>query len=360
MKKLRAAVVGATGIAGQQALVALADHPWFEVAVLAASSRSAGKPYGEAIRDKNGSRLWWCREEPSPKVLDLVVRDASTIDPTSVDLVFSLVESDAARDLEPRFAAHVPVLSSAAAYRYEADVPILVPGVNMVAHLPLIEHQRRQRGWKGYLLPQSNCTVVGIVVALKPLLDGFGICRVLTTTMQGISGAGRAGGVLALDMFDNLIPYIPKEEEKVAREAGKILGRLGEGGIEPHPAPVGATCTRAAVLDGHTAAITVETERPCSAADVIAAMRGFDGDYAGLGLPSAPEHPIVVHDDPFRPQPRLDRDAGDGMVVSVGRVRTEPALTNGVKFVSLSHNTRLGAARGLVLVAEYLRHAGML
>jgi aspartate-semialdehyde dehydrogenase len=237
-------------------------------------------------------------------------------------------------------------------------VPILVPGVNMVAHFPLIEHQRRQRGWKGYLLPQSNCTVVGIVVALTPLLDGFGIRRVLTTTMQGISGAGRAGGVLALDMFDNLIPYIPKEEEKVAREAGKILGRLGEGGSCPIP-PVGATCTRRRV-DGHTAAIAVETERPCAAEDVAAAMRAFEGDYAGMQLPSAPARPILVHDDPFRPQPRLDRDAGLGMITSVGRVRPEPALGQGVKYVSLSHNTRLGAARGLVLVAEYLRHSGAL
>ena len=360
MRKLRAAVVGATGIAGQQALVSLADHPWFEVSVLAASSRTAGKPYGEAIRDKNGARLWWCREEPAASVLDLVVQDAATLDATQVDVVFSLIESDAARDLEPRFARHVPVLSSASAYRYDEDVPILVPGVNMVAHLPLIEHQRRQRGWKGFVLPQSNCTVVGLVVPLQPILERFGMRRVLATTMQGISGAGRAGGVLALDMVDNLIPYVPKEEEKVAREAGKILGRLGEGAIEPHPAPVGATCTRAAVLDGHTAAITVETERPCDAAQVIAAMREFRGDYGGMNLPSAPERPIVVHDDPFRPQPRLDRDAGGGMIVSVGRVRPEPALANGIKFVSLSHNTRLGAARGLVLTAESLRHAGLL
>jgi aspartate-semialdehyde dehydrogenase len=360
MKKLRAAVVGATGIAGQQALVALDRHPWFEVTVLAASARTAGKPYRDAIRDKNGARLWWCREEPAADVLDLVVQDASALDASSVDVVFSLIEADAARELEPKFAKHVPVLSSASAYRYEEDVPVLVPGVNMVSHLPLIEHQRRQRGWKGYVLPQSNCTTVGIVVALKPIVDHFGIKRVIATTMQGISGAGRAGGVLGLDMIDNLIPYIPKEEEKVARETGKILGTLGEGGVVSHPAVVGATCTRAAVLDGHTAAITVETEKPCTPDDVIAAMREFGGDYAGMKLPTAPERPIFVHDDPFRPQPRLDRDLGNGMVCSVGRVRPEPALTNGIKFLSLSHNTRLGAAHGLVLVAEYLKQAGRL
>jgi aspartate-semialdehyde dehydrogenase len=360
MRKRRVAVVGATGIAGQEALVALADHPWFEVTTVAASARTAGRPYRDAIRDKSGARQWWCREEPSEAVLDLRVVDASTLDPGSVDLVFSLIESDAARELEPRFAIAVPTLSSASAYRYEADMPIIVPGVNMVSHLPLIEHQRRKRGWKGYLLPQSNCTVVGLVVSLKPLVDAFGVRRVLLTTMQGISGAGRAGGVLGLDMLDNLIPYIPKEEEKVAAEAGKILGRLVEGGIEPYPAPVGSTCTRAAVIDGHTAAVTIETERPCDPATAAEAMRAFRGDYGGLDLPSAPRRPIIVHDDPFRPQPRLDRDAEGGMATSVGRLRPEPALTNGLTYVALSHNAKLGAAKGLVLLAEYLAQTGQL
>ena len=360
MAKLRVAVVGATGIAGQEALVALAAHPWFEVTAVAASARTAGKPYRDAIRDQRGARLWWCREEPADAVLDLVVRDAATLDPGSVDLVFSLIEADAARELEPRFARAVPVLSSASAFRYEADVPILVPGVNMVAHLPLVERQRRERGWKGFVLPQSNCTVVGLVVSLKPLADAFGLRRVLLTTMQAVSGAGRAGGVLSLDMIDNLVPFIPKEEEKVASEAGKILGALTAGTIVPHPARVGATCTRAPIIDGHTAAVAIETELPCHPAAAVEAMRAFAGDYAGLGLPSAPRRPIVVHDDPFRPQPRLDRDADGGMAVSVGRVRPEPALEHGLKYVCLSHNTRIGAARGLVLVAEYLKHIGLL
>lgn len=358
MSKLRAAVVGATGIAGQQALVALDGHPWFEVTTVAASARTAGRPYGEAIRAENGARLWWCREEPPASMTDLVVEEAAKLDPGSVDVVFSLIEADAARELEPRFAAAVPVFSSASAFRYEEDVPILVPGVNMVAHFPLVERQRRNRGWKGFVLPQSNCTVVGISISLKPVADAFGLRRALCTTMQGASGAGRAGGVLALDLVDNLVPYIPKEEEKVAREAGKILGTLGEGGIVPHPAKVGATCTRAAVVDGHTAAVTVETERPASPADVAEVMRAWRADYAGMNLPSAPAHPIFVHDDPFRPQPRLDRDREGGMSTSVGRIRAEPALANGVKWVALSHNTQIGAAKGLVLVAEYLKTLG--
>jgi aspartate-semialdehyde dehydrogenase len=180
------------------------------------------------------------------------------------------------------------------------------------------------------------------------------------TSMQGLSGAGRSPGVLALDIVDNLVPYVPKEEEKVAAETGKILGRLGEGGIAPHPAPVGGTCTRVAVLDGHTLAVTVETERAAEPAAAIEAMRAFRGDYAGLDLPSAPAHPIIVHDDPFRPQPRLDRDAENGMATSVGRVRAEPALRHGLKYVALSHNTRMGAAQGAVLVAEYLKHSGVI
>jgi len=181
---------------------------------------------------------------------------------------------------------------------------------------------------------------------------------VLMTSMQGISGAGRSPGVGALDIVDNLIPYIPKEEEKVATETGKVLGRLGEGGISSHPARVGATCTRAAVLDGHTLAVTVETERSCEPAAAAAAMREFGGDYAGLDLPSAPPRPIIVHEDPFRPQPRLDRDTDRGMATHVGRLRPEPALGHALKYVALSHNTRMGAAHGAVLVAEYLCRTG--
>ena len=202
------------------------------------------------------------------------------------------------------------------------------------------------------------CTTVGLAISLKPLLDAFGLVRVLMTSMQGISGAGRSPGVGALDIVDNLIPYIPKEEEKVATETGKILGRLGEGGISSHLARVGATCTRTAVLDGHTLAVTVETERSCEPAAAAAAMREFEGDYAGLDPPSAPPRPIIVHEDPFRPQPRLDRDTDRGMATHVGRLRAEPALGHALKYVALSHNTRMGAAHGAVLVAEYLCRTG--
>ena len=360
MRKRRVAVVGATGITGQQFLASLAGHPWFEVAALAASARSAGRTYGDAIRDDSGARRWWVAgAEPAPEFLGLRVEDATRLDPGGLDLVFAAVETDAARELEPAYARAVPVVSTASAFRYEPDAPIALPGVNVAAHVPLVEEQRRRRGWKGFILPLPNCTTVALAVSLKPLLDRFGIARVVMTSLQSVSGAGRSPGVIALDIFDNVIPFIPKEEEKVARETGKILGRLGEGGIEPHPAPIGATCTRVGVLDGHTISVTVETERRCDPGAAAEAMRGFRGDYAGLGLPSAPAHPIVVHDDPFRPQPRLDRDAGGGMSTSVGRLRAEPALGNGLKYVALSHNTLMGAAKGGVLVAEHLCKLGL-
>ena len=353
--KKRVAVVGATGIAGQQFLPALSNHPWFEVTRLVASERSAGKRYAESLRDpKTGARRWWADAEPPAEMLELEVEDSARFDAADVDLVFSAVESDVAKVLEPRYAATTPVVSTASAFRYEEDVPILVPGVN-TDHAGLLEMQRRRRGWKGWVTPIPNCTTTGLVIALKPLLDTFGATRVIVTSMQGISGAGRSPGVVALDILDNVIPFIPNEEEKVARETRKIFGRLGEGTIVPREIVVSATCTRAAVLEGHTESVFVSLERPASVEEIAAAMRAFSG---GNELPSAPKRWIVVHDDPFRPQPRLDRDAEGGMATSVGRIRLDPALENGAKFVLVSHNTKMGAAKGAVLVAEELLSTG--
>ncbi|MBI4515440.1 MAG: aspartate-semialdehyde dehydrogenase [Deltaproteobacteria bacterium] len=359
MKK-KVAIVGATGIAGQQFLTALDGHPWFDVVALAASARSAGKPYGAAIRDAaTGARRWWCNEEPPAAMLELPVQEAAALNLNGIDLVFSAVESDVARELEPRYAATTPVVSNASAFRYDSDVPILVPGVNF-AHARLLELQRRQRHWRGFITPLPNCTTIGLAIALKPLYDAFGIARCIMTSMQGISGAGRSPGVLALDIVDNVIPYIHGEEEKVAKETGKILGQLGEGGIAPAPFPVSATCTRAAVIEGHTESVTIATERPYTIEAAKQAMRQFGSELAQLALPSAPQRLIVVHDDPFRPQPRLDRDADGGMATSVGRLRADTALDNGLKFLLVSHNTKMGAAKGAVLVAEYLASAGYL
>ena len=360
MKTLKAGIVGATGIAGQQFVVALQRHPWFRVERLAASKRSAGKRYGEALLDpKTGARRWWCDEEPSADVLTLMVEDGDQFDAQGLDVVFSATESDVAQEQEPRFAKTTPVVSTASAFRYEADVPLLVPNVNM-GHAALLEAQRKARGWKGFIVPIPNCTVTGMVIALKPLADRFGLAAAMLTSMQGMSGAGRSPGVIGLDILDNVIPYIPKEEEKVEKELHKIFGTLSGGTIQPHPATVSATCTRANVIEGHTEAVYAALGRSATVEQVKAALREVPNEAKALGLPSAPAEWIRVHEDPFRPQPRLDRNNGNGMTTTVGRVREDKVLKNGIKFLLVSHNTKMGAAAGAVLVAEYLQVKGYL
>ena len=277
-----------------------------------------------------------------------------------VDLVFAAVESDAARELEPRFAERVPVISTASAYRYEPDVPVFLPGVNLEEHARLIDVQRKRRGWKGFITPGPNCTTTGMAITLKPLHDAFGLERVIMTSLQSVSGAGRSPGVLALDVVDNVIPYIAKEEEKVEKETKKILGRLAGETIEPLPVAVSCTCTRVNVLEGHTEAVFASFQKKGTLEEAKAAMEGFGGGLLEMGLPSAPVQLIEVSDDPYRPQPRLDRDAGDGMTTVVGRLREESALGGvwGLKYVLVSHNTRMGAASGAVLVGEWLLARG--
>ena len=354
----RVAVVGATGVAGQQFLVSLQDHPWFEVVTLAASPRSAGKKYREAITSEAGQLRWAC-EEPFPTVFaDREVVDAKNLDLSNIDLVFSAVESDAARALEEKFAPEVPVISTSSAFRYENDVPIVVPGVNH-DHVALVKRQQRERGWKGFVLPIPNCTTTGLVIALAPLARSFGVTAVVMTSMQALSGAGRSPGVIALDVLDNVIPYIPKEEEKVQSETAKILGKLEGDEIVPLDLPVSATCTRVNVRDGHTEAVTAGLGRPVGLAAVAEAMQGFGREFTSLGLPSSPPKLIDVSEDPYRPQPRIDRYLNDGMTTVVGRLREDVVLGNGVRFVLLSHNTKMGAAKGATLVAEYAVHQGL-
>ena len=357
MDKKRVAVIGATGVAGQQFLAALAGHPYFEVAALAASARSAGKPYREAITDAAGALRWYCAEPLDPAFAEMAVADAARLDIEALDLVFTAVESDAARELEPRFARTTPVVSTASAFRYEPDVPIFIPGVNL-DHDGLIAVQRRRRGWRGFVTPVPNCTTTGLAMTLKPLQDAFGIRHAVMTSLQGISGAGRSPGVIALDIIDNVIPYVPKEEEKVETETRKILGTMAGDAIAPAAFAISATCTRVPVLEAHTEAVNVSLERPASVDEVKAALRAHGREFIGLGLPSSPTRLIDVSEDPFRPQPRLDRDRERGMLTSVGRVRPDHALPNGVKYVLVSHNTKMGAAGGAILVAEYLAHRG--
>ena len=355
---IRAAVVGATGIVGQQFLVALRDNPWIRVTALAASERSAGQSYRKAITDpSSGAVRWFCSEPPVDELMDMQVVNATELSTKDVDLVFSAIDSGPAKTLEPQYAAEVPVISTASAFRYEEDVPILIPGVNP-NHARLLETQRRRRGWKGFITPDPNCTTIGLAVTLKPLMDSFGLNSVIMTSMQAMSGAGRSPGVIGLDILDNVVPFIPGEEEKVQRETQKILGTLEDDHITPAPFAVSCTCTRVCVLEGHTETVFASTRTPCDVPSAIKALREFAGGSALAGLPSAPKHMILVNEDPFRPQPRLDRDNEEGMATTVGRVRTDAVLENGIKYVLVSHNTKMGAARGAVLVAEMLMQDG--
>lgn len=356
-KRIPVAVVGATGLAGQQFLASLADHPWFEVAKVAASTRSAGKQFADAIREASGAFRWYCQEPLDERIARLTVEDATQMDASQVGVVFSAVEADAAREFEPVYAkAGAAVISTASAFRYEPDVPILIPGVNL-DHVGLIDVQKKKRGWKGFITPGPNCTTIGLCVTLMPLARELGLKKVLMTSLQAVSGAGRSPGVLGLDIIDNVVPYIAKEEEKVELETKKILGKVEGDTIAPADVLVSCTCTRVPVLEGHTESVFLETGRKASLDEAKAILRRFGEDFATLGLPSAPARLIHVHDDPYRPQPRLDRDMAGGMMTVVGRVREESAL-GGLKYVLVSHNTKMGAAKGGILTAEYLVHRG--
>jgi len=358
MARIPVAVVGATGLAGQQFLAALDGHPRFELVALAASARSAGKAYRDAIRDAKGSSRWFAQGRVPDAFAALPVQDAAAFDPRAVSLVFSAVDGDAAREIEAACARTTPVVSTASAFRMEPDVPLVIPQVNP-DHVALLDEQRRQRGWKGFVAPIPNCTTTGLAVTLAALDRAFGVEAVLMTSLQAVSGAGRSPGVEALDVVDNVVPYIPKEEEKVEAEARKILGRLDGGSVRAHPMGVSCTCTRVSVLDGHTESVFVRLSREAPPAAVAEAMRAFRPPADVEALPSAPERFIEVHDDPFRPQPRLDRDVGGGMTTGVGRIRPDPVL-GGAKYVLVSHNTKMGAAKGAILLAELIHARGLL
>ena len=355
----RCAVVGATGIAGQQFLSALVDHPFLKIERLAASHRSAGKSYKEALKQEGGRIAWYVEPEYLARYADIEVHDAEQMPLEGIDLVFSAVETSAARELEARFAAHLPVVSTASAFRYESDVPIIIPAVNG-DHAGLLAEQRENRGWRGYVVPIPNCTTTGLAIALAPLHKTFGIDRVVMTSLQAVSGAGRSPGVGSMDIVDNVLPYIPKEEGKVERETQKLLGNFAENGITPAQFPVSATCMRVPVLEGHTEAVTVALSKSAAVEEVASVMTAFGGDINPGTHPSAPTRWLTVHEDPHRPQPRVDRDADGGMTTSIGRLRAETVLGKGVKFVLVSHNTKMGAAKGAILAAEDLKLRGWL
>jgi aspartate-semialdehyde dehydrogenase len=336
-------VLGATGLVGQRLVERLSGHPWFRIRVLGASERSVGRRYGETVR-------WRLSEDPPGAAAALTVQPCDPEAFEGCDLVLSGLEAGAAREVEPRFvAAGFRLVSNSSAMRMLADVPIVVPEVN-ASHLAVLAAQRRRTGG-GSVVTNPNCSVTGLVLALAPLHRAFGVRRVVVATYQALSGAGLEGP-RGLEILDNVIPWIPGEEEKIETETAKILGVPGDVEITPADVRVAAHCHRVPTLDGHLEAVSVELRTPASPADAVRAFREFEGDIAGLGLPSAPKRPVVVREEHDRPQPRLDRDAGGGMAVVVGRVRPCPVMT--LRFELLSHNTIRGAAGGTLLNAELL------
>ncbi len=339
----RVGILGATGMVGQRLVQRLACHPWFEIVALCASERSQDRPYGEAVR-------WRVSADPPPSIAVMRVLGTNLRALERCDLVVSGLDASIARELEMECAhAGLAVVSNSSAHRQGADVPLLVPEVN-ASHLSLLNAQRRRTGG-GYVVTNPNCSVTGLVLALTPLQRAFGVRRVVVATLQAVSGAG-LDGPRALDLIDNVIPYIAGEEEKIEQELSKLWGTADSARVVPADVAVSAHCHRVATLDGHLESVSVELGTPATPEEARVAIRDFAGDVAGMGLPSAPARPLLVRDEPDRPQPRADRDEGAGMSVVVGRIRTCPVLT--LRLTLLSHNTVRGAAGATVLNAELL------
>lgn len=345
-KRIDVGVLGATGMVGQQFIKQLANHPWFRPVWFGASERSEGKTYAEAA----SWRLSW----PMPTELSGIRVDSCTPG-RGPQLMFSALDANAAKDVEPAFAqaGHL-VISNARSYRMDPLVPLLIPEVN-ADHLALLPAQQRERGWSGAIVTNPNCSTVVLSMALAPLRQ-FGIRSVLVTTLQAVSGAGYPG-VASLDILGNVVPAISGEEEKIESETQKILGQLDGMRVTPHPMVVSAQTTRVPVVDGHTESVSIAFERRPSIEDVIGALRSFRGKPQELNLPTAPPNPVVWTEAGDRPQPRLDVERDGGMTVTVGRVRKCPVLD--VKFIALGHNTVRGAAGAAVLNAELMRAQGL-
>ncbi len=348
MPTIKVAVLGATGTVGQRFIQLLQDHPWFEIAALTGSERTAGRTYGESCR-------WVLDHDMPANVRDMPIHGSDAH--LDTPLVFSALPSNVAGPIEERLAAagHI-VCSNASNHRMADNVPLLIPEVNP-DHLGLIEIQRQQRRWSGAIVTNPNCTSTPLVMALHPLHRAFGVSKVLVVSMQALSGAGYPG-VPSYDAGDNVIPYIGGEEPKVETEPQKMLGTFDGTQIKPASMIISAHCNRVPVLEGHLECISIALERQARPDELLATLRDFRGLPQELDLPSAPRTPIIVRDEPDRPQSRRDRDAGDGMATVVGRIRPCPLLV--YKFVALAHNTIRGAAGGSILNAELMVAQGII
>jgi len=349
VSRIPVAVLGATGTVGQKFIRLLADHPWFELTAIAASDRSQGKSYAEAAR--------WRLDSPLP---DRIA--AMTLLPAEADLpcriVFSALDASTARGLEPACARQGKwVFSNASAFRMDPDVPLVIPEINSDS-LGLVPRQQRERGWKGAIVTNGNCSTIVLAMTLAPLDKAFGVEKVFVSTMQAVSGAGYPG-VPSLDILGNVIPDISEEASKIERETAKILGTYRNGSVEPAAMTISAMTYRVAVEDGHTESVSVGFRRGgVSAADVVAAWRDFRGPESVHALPSAPAHPVEYTDAFQRPQPRRDVARGDGMIAITGGLK--PCALLDWKFTALGHNTVRGAAGASVLNAEAAAAGGLL
>jgi aspartate-semialdehyde dehydrogenase len=348
-RKLRVGILGATGTVGQRFVQLLENHPQFEVTALAASDRSQGKTYAEAC-------AWRLPGDMPSGVRSLMVEAPRP--PLNCDLVFSSLPGEMAREVEGDFArAGFPVISNSSAYRMDEDVPLLIPEVNH-EHLSLLDRQlSAQDSHGGFIVTNPNCSTIMLALALAPLHARFGVETVIATTMQALSGAGYPG-VASLDVNDNVLPFIASEEEKIESETLKILGRFEGGKIKDAPMKVSAQCNRVNVTDGHLAAVRVQLSKPAQLSDLRETFASFSSLPQELRLHSAPSRPIIVRDEEDRPQPRLDRDAGNGMSITIGRLKEDAVMD--YRFVALSHNTIRGAAGAAILNAELLLATGRL
>lgn len=360
MERIRTGVIGATGMVGQNYLRLLENHPWFRVTHVAASPRSAGKPYAEAVAGR-----WVMDEEIPGEVADLLVEDAADVKKAKAkcDFVFSAVALDkrAVRELEERYAASgVPVISNNPAHRHTEDVPMLIPEVNP-HHTDIIPFQRKNRGWdRGFIVVKPNCSLQSYLPPVYALMTaGYAVESIVVTTLQAVSGAGYPG-VASIDMADNIVPFIGGEEQKTEHEPLRILGSVENGGfVYEDSLNISAHCNRVPVIDGHTACVSLKfrSHRP-SLDEIVAIWNAFEAEPQKLDLPLAPYPPIIYREEKDRPQPRRDRDAGRGMAITVGRLRECPVMD--IRFVALSHNTVRGGAGGAILSAELLKAKGYL
>ena len=343
--KIKVAVLGATGSVGQKFIELLTNHPWFQLEEIAASERSAGKKYSDAVN--------WIMQTPlTNEISDMIIKEC-TPDAVKSKIVFSALDASVAGEIETQFAlnGHV-VISNSKNHRYDKDVPLIIPEVNH-EHLSIIDTQAH----KGCIITNPNCSIIGLALALKPIHDKFGIEAVNVVTMQAVSGAGYPG-VSSLDIIDNVVPFIGGEEDKMEKEPLKIFGSYENGEIKYADIKMSAQCNRVAVIDGHTECVQIKLKNKATKEEIIETWKKFESEPQKLNLPSAPKPVINYFENEKYPQPKLHRSLGNGMAISTGRLR-ECSLFD-YKFVTLSHNTIRGAAGGTLLIAELMKAKGLL